>query len=175
MIDTTASTVVTKTFTTTSGEYLTTLLSLWLPRYWWLPVIPPAFLAGLGAGLHDWRFMLTALMLVFIVIPMGLSFLYTYYLLTPEARHAIIPKKVEIVKGTGLRLIYEPQPCEHAEENVADSVRTLPDETVGTEMIREAKFTSSAVIYILRTSRLQFIIVPYTALPEGVSRQSLCP
>lgn len=56
------------------------LLSLWLPRYGWL-VITPILVCGVLGAVFDGRLMLVALMLLFIVVPMLMSFLYTYLLL----------------------------------------------------------------------------------------------
>ncbi len=164
------STVTTAVFKTASGEYLGTLMGMWLRRYWWIPVLPPAILAGLGAALHDWRFTLIALMFVFIIIPMGMSWLYTNYMLTPDARQAILPKRVEIDKGKGLRLIYEPQPP----VDDGDEPRQIPDEFVKASDVSRTDFGKTAVIYLLRTRGIRFILVPYSSLPDGVTRDSLC-
>lgn len=59
--------------------------------------------------------MLVALMLLFIVVPMLMSFLYTYYMLTPEARRAVIRKTVEIDEGRSIGLTYLPD--EKREDN----------------------------------------------------------
>ncbi len=176
--------VMTEVFTTTSGQYLAALLGLWLPRYWWSAVLPPAIFAVLGACLDDWRFYLVALMLVFIVIPMGMSFLYTYYLLTPEARRAILPKRVEIAPGKCITLHYEPvrDKWNDAEDDEAKDEKEekenppVPEtERVDWKMVKGVKFASTYCLYILDTPRLQFIMVPYAAMPRGVSRQALCP
>ncbi|MDE6466821.1 MAG: hypothetical protein K2L44_08975, partial [Duncaniella sp.] len=68
-------------FTTTSGRYLSTLIGLWLPRHGWKIALPLIAVAAAGIILPDARLILVALMLLFIVMPMGMSFLYTYYML----------------------------------------------------------------------------------------------
>lgn len=162
-----SSTIITSVFKTGSGDYLSTLMGLWLRHYWWIPVLPPAILAGLGAGLHDWRFTLVALMFVFIIVPMGMSWLYTNYMLTSEARQAILPKQVVITKGEGLRLIYEPLVDE-------DEQRIVPDEYIAAADVSRTEFGKTAVIYLLRSKRLRFILVPYSALPAGTTSDVLC-
>lgn len=173
MTDRTApSGVTTEVFTSTSGQYFCGVLSLWLPRYWWTIVTPIALTGALGVALDDWRFVLIALMLIFIAAPMLISFLYTYYMLTPEARMAIRPKSVEIQPGRGLTLLYEPyKTAGDGEEEENELPREA--ERIDVEMIREVKFSSTNIVYILNTPRLQFILVPYAALPQGVTREEL--
>lgn len=175
--------VTTEVFTTTSGQYLAALLGIWLPRYLWSAILPPLACAALGAVFNDWRFYLVALMLVFIVIPMGMSFLYTYYLLTPEARRAILPKRVTIEPGECITLTYEPvkdrwrydDEKEDSDDGDKDDNPPVPEpERVDWKMVKGVKFASTYCLYILDTPRLQFIMVPYSAMPQGVSRQALC-
>lgn len=175
--------VTTEVFTTTSGQYLAALMGIWLPRYWWSAILPPLACAALGAVFNDWRFYLVALMLVFIVIPMGMSFLYTYYLLTPEARRAILPKRVTIEPGECITLTYEPVKDRwryddekgDSDDGDKDNNPPVPEpERMDWKMVKGVKFASTYCLYILDTPRLQFIMVPYSAMPQGVSRQALC-
>ncbi len=86
--------IKTSPFVTTSGDYLSTLMKLWIPKYGWTVALPLLVCAVIGATI-DVRFLFIALMLLFIVVPMLMSFLYTYYMLTPEARRAVTRKEVE--------------------------------------------------------------------------------
>lgn len=146
-------------FTTTSGQYLSALLGLWLPRYWVMPVVPVLVCVALGLWLDDWRWLLVGLMLIFIVIPMAMSFLYTYYMLTPEARRAVTPKRVEIEAGSHITLLYVPE--------------EMAPERIDKAAIRSVRYRREYLMYELATPRLQFVMIPYSALPAGVSRQAL--
>ena len=160
-------------FTTTSGRYLSTLIGLWLPRHGWKIALPLIAVAAAGIILPDARLILVALMLLFIVMPMGMSFLYTYYMLTPEARRAILPKQVMIAPGEYIRLHYLPSEkpeTEKTDETDGTAIDTFPvpaDETIPWTDIRRVKLTSSAIVYILNTKRLQFILIPSSAIPKG--------
>ena len=66
---------VTKPFRTVSGDYFSVLLGAWIPRYGWLMLLPVAFFVALGYMLQDERWLITALILTFIVAPMVMSFL----------------------------------------------------------------------------------------------------
>ena len=169
----------TNPFVTTSGDYLSVLLSLWLPRYGWL-VITPILVCGVLGAVFDERLMLVALMLLFIVVPMLMSFLYTYYMLTPEARRAVIRKTVEIDEGRSIRLIYLPD--EKREDAKNRSKRMLlpiakdeeaepqmpalpvPDpEKIDWSEVIGVKYTSRFTVYLLRGVRLTFLLIPHSA------------
>lgn len=131
--------------------------------------------AAVGAVV-DVRFLFIALMLLFIVVPMLMSFLYTYYMLTPEARRAVTRKEVEIDEGNSLRLIYLPPEkvalktpllgVEVDPEDMTVDVVVPEPETIEWSKIKRVKYGSRFVIYILDTPRLQFILVPYEAMPR---------
>ncbi len=100
--------MITEPFTTTSGDYMKCLLALWLPRYgWWLPVILAVF-TGIGVTIGDVRYLIIALIIIFVGCPMLMSRLYIYYMLTPEARRAVLRKQVEIIENRQLTLTYLP-------------------------------------------------------------------
>lgn len=174
--------IVTEPFRTTSGDYFALLLSEWLPRYGWTLFIPILATAGFGCVRHDERWLLVALMLVFIVAPMVMSFLYTYYMLAPEARRAVLCKRVEIIPGRHLRLMYEhPSKVDAGEyetqtqthdENSAqkqaednDAYAPLPPaETIEWSDVMRIRRTSRFMVYFLRGERMQFILIPHSAV-----------
>lgn len=167
-------TKITDPFVTTSGDYLSVLMGLWLHRYGWLVVLPILLCAVIGAFV-DVRFLFISLMLLFIVVPMVMSFLYTYYMLTPEARRAVTRKYVEISEGMSIRLVYlppekpiysEPKLGEDAPQE--EIVVKIPEpENISWSDIRKVRYTSRFVVYILDTPRLQFVLVPYSAFKKS--------
>lgn len=167
--------IKTSPFVTTSGDYLSTLMKLWIPKYGWIVALPLLVCAVIGATI-DVRFLFIALMLLFIVVPMLMSFLYTYYMLTPEARRAVTRKEVEIDEVKCMRLIYLPpekpvlkQPLLGVETDPEDMTVdvVVPDpETIAWGQIKKIKYTSRFTVYILDTPRLQFILIPYSAIPR---------
>lgn len=174
-------------FTTTSGDYLSVLISLWLPRYGWTIVVPLLVCAVVGF-LFDARFLFIALMLLFIVVPMLMSFLYTYYMLTPEARRSVLRKEVEISEGESLRLVYLPKEESELEKEKDKSRRMLlpiadkedreeerreeplPDpETIGWSEVLGVKYTSRFTVYLLKGEWLTFLLIPHSAMPRVVA------
>ncbi|MCM1075843.1 MAG: hypothetical protein NC411_00605 [Bacteroides sp.] len=174
-------------FVTTSGDYLSVLLSLWLPRYGWLVILPIAAFAACGV-MFDVRFLLVALMLLFIVVPMLMSFLYTYYMLAPEARRAVIRKEVEISEGEFLKLTYlGPEEKDEAaqrnskrmllpiaEEKDDDPLPPLPvpaPEKIGWDDVIATRSTSRFMVYIIKGPRLNFILIPHSAFMRKIQVQ----
>ncbi len=161
-------------FTTSSGDYLSTLMGLWLPRYGWAVALPLIICAVVGA-IWDERFLFIALVLLFIVVPMLMSFLYTYYMLTPEARRAVTRKEVEIDEGKSLRLVYLPPekpvyrlPKLGDDNPPEEIIFPVPEpETITWDKIKKVKHTSRFAVYILHAPRLQFLLVPYSAFKKS--------
>lgn len=177
-------------FVTASGDYLSVLMSLWLPRYGWIILIPLVACAAVGI-VYDERFLLIALMLLFIVVPMLMSFLYTYYMLTPEARRAVLRKEVEIRDGESLRLVYLPKekpddgkkdesrrmllPIAREEERNPEPVKEIiPDpELIAWSDVIRVRFTSRFRVYVLRGPRLSFLLIPHSAIPRTEAEKSV--
>ena len=107
-------------------------------------------------------------------------------MLTPEARRAVIRKRVEINDNNSLRLVYLPEEKKEGADGVKPaSERTLlpiasdkeraplpplpvPDpETISWTEIIAVKSTSRFRVYLLKGPRLNFVLIPWEALrPE---------
>lgn len=154
-------TVVTRPFVTSPSDYIKVLLVFWLRRYGWMLAIPVIVCFIIGY-FRDVRFSLIGVMFLFIIIPMLSSFLYPYYMLAPEARRAVLRKKVEVDEGHELRLIYL-HPEKKDEKD--DDCRYLPSpEFIPWEDIESVKYTSRFRIYLLKAKRLSFILIPHSAV-----------
>ena len=69
----------------------------------WLWMVAPLAVCGLLAYWIDVRFILVAMMVLFVVMPMVLALLYFYYGLSPEARWSIM-EKTATLDNEGLTL-----------------------------------------------------------------------
>lgn len=78
-----------------ADSYIRHLGMLFLADYWLYMVAPVALCAVLAIWI-DVRFIIIALMLLLMEIPMLLALLYFYYGLSPEARWSIMEKEVTI-------------------------------------------------------------------------------
>lgn len=74
-----------------AGTYMRHLCALFLADNWLWMVLPVA-LCGVLAVWVDVRFVIVALMALFVVLPMVLALLYFYYGFSPEARWSIMVK-----------------------------------------------------------------------------------
>ena len=79
----------------TSSQYMRHLCSMFLADNWLWMVLPVA-VCGVLAVWVDVRFIIVALMALFLVLPMILALLYFYYGFSPEARWSIMEKTVDI-------------------------------------------------------------------------------
>ena len=78
-----------------SGTYMRHLCAMFLADNW-LWMVAPLALCAVFAVWIDVRFIIVAMMVLFIVLPMVLALLYFYYGLSPEARWSIMDKTATI-------------------------------------------------------------------------------
>lgn len=78
-----------------SGLYMRRLCLLFIADYWLWLVLPVALCAILALWV-DVRFVIVAMMVLFIILPMVLALLYFYYGLSPKARWSIMDKIVTL-------------------------------------------------------------------------------
>ena len=182
--------VTTHPFQITSGQYFSTVLGAWMKSRGWVILLPVILFLAIGLARGDERWYIVALMVVFIIGPMVMSMIYTSYMLTPEVRCAVLPKRVTITPGESLRLEYVnrreltaddeqlPQsedldekipPTEDLDEKIPpteDIDEKLPQpEVIPWSEIAGEFSTSTHKIYRLK-GRLQFILIPWSAFPS---------
>ena len=133
--------------------YSRRLALIWLGRNWWLIVLPVA--ACLIVGMHDWRWLVVAFALLLIVWPGILMIVYFNHALTPEARKAILDKKVVENPDGSLSVTYLPS---------ADPDTPAPPEPehIPVSEIRRVEYTGKSTIYYLKSSPYHFIEVRHT-------------
>ena len=88
----------------TAGCYMKKLCGLFFADNWLWMLAPVAVCAVLAVWI-DVRFVILALMVLFIVLPMILSLLYFYYGFSPEARWSIMEKQADVAPD-GLTLSF---------------------------------------------------------------------
>ena len=79
----------------TAGTYMRHLCMMFLADNWLWMVAPVAVCAMLAVWI-DVRFVIVALMVLFVVMPMLLALLYFYYGFSPEARWSIMEKSATV-------------------------------------------------------------------------------
>lgn len=119
--------ITTREFAIAPSATAAHLARQWLWRRWPLFVLPVAAL--LVASTADVRFALVALMVVFVVWPMALAFVWFGRALAPDAVRASCPHCLEF-SASGLRIIYgerEGYPTPPAESVEAADVKAVDD------------------------------------------------
>ena len=168
--------ITTRVFQITSGQYFSTVLSAWMKSRGWMLLIPVIIFLTIGLIHNDERWYLVALMVVFIIGPMVMSMIYTSYMLTPEVRRAVLPKRVTITPGESLRLEYVSHRELAGNDEKLPNVNEdrLPAPSAGEERLPQPEVipwseiagessTATHKVYRLK-GRLQFILIPWSAM-----------
>lgn len=155
--------IVTEPFRTTPTDYLRNTSRALMPKIAVALAVP--LIACLVASLWDLRFAFVALILVFLVFPMVIAYVYFSKLLTPQAQRAIWTKRIEFNGDTRkLTVVFE-----SADE---ENLPPLPV-TFSSADIEMATVTPRSLI--LRPVRDNFpLIIPLDAIPPGIDPYKLC-
>lgn len=147
---------------TDAYQYMRAIAEVWSGRWWWTIALPVIVSLSLGMVFNP-AFVFVALMLVFLILPLVMMFLYFYYALTPEARMAILKKRLRISPDTGIDVVYEP----------LDDTDTIPAAThIPWHEVTRVECRDRDMIMHLSGSRYRFMIVPYDAINDA-DRQKL--
>ena len=137
-----------------------TITRYWLADYWWTLVIAPAIALMVGA-MGDTRFLLVALILIFLVIPPAVFFIYFYYGLSPAARFSILPHRIE-ANDNGLTFtFYHPDDTESENGHTPTST-----ETIVWHDIKSVATDSETLTFRLGNGSYSFILLPASALSD---------
>lgn len=161
--------ISTKPFVLPRSVYERYVATRWLSTRWWLLGAPLAAALVAGFLLNDLRWLLVALIYLFIITPAILSFAYFKYLLTPEARLTALPKRLVIRPEHSIRIEYLPPSALYEEERASDDSADN-DETVAwlppAEEIRWSEISSTRpwgqylVVELKSVSWPRFLLVP---------------
>lgn len=134
--------------------------------YGLLALMPLIAMAILGVAL-DYRLLVAALMLTVTVVPMAMFMLYIYYMLTPQARRNVLPKKLKISRGDHIAVSYR-----HPDDMPDDRRNPLPaDETIPWSDITAIRRAPGMTIYYLRGNTLPLLLVPDEAFNNSHTPQ----
>jgi len=135
---------------------------VWSGRWWWTIALPVIACLALGMALNA-AFVFVAFMLVFLIVPLVMMFLYFCHALTPEARMAILYKRLRISPESGIDVVYEP----------AGDSGTAPASThVSWDEVTDIEYRDRDVMMHLSGNRYRFMLVPYDAMPD-IDRKQL--
>lgn len=86
--------MTTPSFTISASAYMREMASLWLGRLWPVPV---ALLVAVAVwSFYDLRAVYVGLIMIFLIYPMAMSFVWFHYAFSPAALQAVAPKHLMI-------------------------------------------------------------------------------
>lgn len=121
----------------------------------WLWMVLPVAVCGMLAIFIDVRFIIVALMILFVILPMLLALLYFYYGLSPEARWSIM-EKTATIDDSGISLVF-------ADERMKKHVIPRDD-------VRSIIEKDDALIIMLRGKRYTCLMLPASAVDPNVTQ-----
>ena len=121
----------------------------------WLWMVLPVAVCGMLAIFIDVRFIIVALMILFVILPMLLALLYFYYGLSPEARWSIM-EKTATIDDSGITLDF-------ADERMKKHVILRDD-------VRSIIEKDHALIIMLRGKRYTCLMLPASAVDPDVTQ-----
>lgn len=121
----------------------------------WLWMVLPVAVCGMLAIFIDVRFIIVALMILFVILPMLLALLYFYYGLSPEARWSIM-EKTATIDDSGITLVF-------ADERMKKHVIPWDD-------VRSIIEKDDALIIMLRGKRYTCLMLPASAVDPDVTQ-----
>ncbi len=138
----------------TSSGYMRRLCYMFLADSWlWL--ILPVAVCGILAIFIDVRFVIVAMMVLFIVLPMILALLYFYYGLSPEARWSIM-EKTAVINDEGITLNF-----------VDERMRT---HVIRWNDVRSIIEEEDVLLLMLRGKRYTCLMLPSSAIDPDIAQ-----
>lgn len=133
------------------------ILSL-LMRWFWL-LASPIVLCVILAIFVSYKFMLVALMIVFLILPFLLMMVYFYYSSTQEAQISILKKRMEITRE-GIRVYFSPILRHKYDTDEEDEYFTPKECFIGREEVIKVENMGNKVVIYLAGSRCRIISIP---------------
>ena len=136
-----------------SGSHFCRMLALWhFGRLWWAYVLPVVVCAILS--FVDIRFLLVALMAVFVIIPIVLLLVYVAYGMDPVNRYNVI-KKTLAADGSGITLVIDEEYC-----------MKNPVVKMEWNAIKCRRASGGCVVLCFNLSRSRFLAIPVEAFND---------
>lgn len=135
-------------------RYIRLVAGMIFRRWAWVIVAP--FVAAAVLSFYDLRFLFVTLMLLFVVTPLLLMFIYIYYGLTPEARFSILPKTLSINQQ---RIIAEFEP-------LGEDYPTPPPVKLDLKRVSSVEYRKDCYALIVDRRRFRPVVIPYSAFSD---------
>lgn len=166
--------IVTSSFKLPRRVYERFVAMRWMRRRWWVIAVPIAALVAVWLATADLRWLLVALMYLFIITPGVLTFAYFSYLLNPAARLTALNKRITILPFERITITYllddeqsgdepsarEPEPAMGRQESAP-----RPPEVIPWSDVTAAKAGGGMLVIELRPVPYpRFLLIPLKAI-----------
>ena len=147
------------------------ILSL-LMRWFWL-LASPIVLCVMLAIFVSYKFMLVALMILFLILPFVLMMVYFYYSSTQEAQISILKKRMEITHE-GIRVYFSPI-LRHKYDTDEEDEYFMPKECfIGREEVISVENMGDKVVIYLDVNKSRIISIPLEVVEGDESEFLAC-
>ena len=143
--------MTTKAFKISTAKYILLIVGLLFRRWAWIFAIP--FVVAIVLSFSDLRFLIVALMILFVVVPLSLMFIYIYFGLTPQARFSILEKTLDINKSYFSAEF----------KSISEDCPTPPSVRLKLSRITDVSFRKDCYVITIDNSRYRPIVIPYNA------------
>lgn len=149
-----------------ASYYIRSVMMRIFAHWWWLPTLGiVAFLAL--AALVDFAFVFVALILGFIIVPTVMMFAYFYHSTTPEARIAVLSKKI-VIDNDNITIVFDPLQPKGDDEEVASPVTPKPV-IIGRSEILRVDNMGKTIVFHLKGRRYRCITIPTNTIKGDVT------
>ena len=137
-----------------SSAYMRHLCAMFMADNWLWMVAPVALCAMLAIWI-DVRFVIVAMMVLFIVLPMVLALLYFYYGLSPEAQWSIM-EKTAVLNDPGITLSFTDE--------------RMKTHVIGWDDVRDIIEKDDALLLMLSGKRYTCLMLPASVVDPDVTQ-----
>ena len=147
----------TEYFSITSGKYVKTILLMMLFDYWWA-ILLLLLSCALLAALVNLAFVYVGLIILFILFPSALMYIYFYFSTTEEARIAVLSKKVKLEDDI-IMVQFEPiMPVSYEEDENAKQICPKSED------IKKIDDMGAFIRIYLKGGKYKFLTIPFSVV-----------
>lgn len=137
-------------------QYAIALMRIWIRHNWPWAFALPILAVAIAVATLSVRYLLIAVVLVCLVFPHMIAWVYYYHALSPNSRMSILPHTIQ-VNDSGITLTYVPKQTQEQEQEQ----HTMPKpDYIPAKQIKKITYTNTLTIVHLTSGRYNIIAFP---------------
>lgn len=160
----------TEPFSLPTGKYVKSILMMFLSDWWW-GIVLLMLSCVLLATLANVLFIYVGLIILFILFPSALMYIYFYYSTTQEARIAILSKIIKI-EETRIVIEFEPIVYNHDDDKGIEKTVVPKPIYISNTDVRNVENMGSYIRIFLKGGKYKFITIPFEKV-KGIQDEFL--